>query len=312
MSKLKSKIVVAKVIPTVVLIVIILFLVFAPLFTLEWNAQALGVTEEYYANISFFDWIEGNNTQIHLKNAGDFGIFEGDFDNFSATINIDRDVKTQEETTNQTFPSLIPLLIGAVGLVVLAIYVQRSNKDSEQKGKNLIQLAQANKWDKKTENQFLQRVIGLDPKPWQYIFVYPMIGLAAWLFLSFEAQPNEIFNIGISINFVYFFIGLSILAILQQLLVNSIIKEIKEKKITRNDQIFPGKPAIATVPKATVGISHTSEFFTDTPPATQPPAQPNSAEAENVNTLLEYKKLLDAGIITQEEYDKKKKDLLGL
>ena len=34
-------------------------------------------------------------------------------------------------------------------------------------------------------------------------------------------------------------------------------------------------------------------------------------EAKVVNQLLKYKKLLDAGVISQEEYDNKKKELLG-
>ena len=37
----------------------------------------------------------------------------------------------------------------------------------------------------------------------------------------------------------------------------------------------------------------------------------NKEEAKVVNQLLKYKKLLDAGVISQEEYDNKKKELLG-
>lgn len=36
----------------------------------------------------------------------------------------------------------------------------------------------------------------------------------------------------------------------------------------------------------------------------------NEGKSNNVNDLLEYKKLLDAGVITQEEFDAKKKELL--
>ena len=34
-------------------------------------------------------------------------------------------------------------------------------------------------------------------------------------------------------------------------------------------------------------------------------------ENKNINELLKYKKLLDAGAITQEDYDKKKEELLN-
>ena len=36
------------------------------------------------------------------------------------------------------------------------------------------------------------------------------------------------------------------------------------------------------------------------------------AEKKNIEKLKEYKKLLDDGLITQEEYDKKKQQLLNL
>jgi predicted Zn-dependent peptidase len=38
----------------------------------------------------------------------------------------------------------------------------------------------------------------------------------------------------------------------------------------------------------------------------------STTASENISTIREYKKLLDDGIITQEEFDAKKKQLLGL
>ena len=40
--------------------------------------------------------------------------------------------------------------------------------------------------------------------------------------------------------------------------------------------------------------------------------QKELAEKKNIEKLKEYKKLLDDGLITQEEYDKKKQQLLNL
>ena len=40
--------------------------------------------------------------------------------------------------------------------------------------------------------------------------------------------------------------------------------------------------------------------------------QQEKSEKENIEKLKEYKKLLDDGIITQEDFDKKKQQLLGL
>ena len=46
-------------------------------------------------------------------------------------------------------------------------------------------------------------------------------------------------------------------------------------------------------------------------PSSPRPA-PNNSETDNIQKIKEYKKLLDEGIITQEEFDKKKKELLDL
>ena len=42
------------------------------------------------------------------------------------------------------------------------------------------------------------------------------------------------------------------------------------------------------------------------------PAKPNVSETDNVMALKQYKELLDSGVISQEEFDAKKKQLLGL
>ena len=46
-------------------------------------------------------------------------------------------------------------------------------------------------------------------------------------------------------------------------------------------------------------------------PAAAPKSQPID-DAKAIEALKEYKDLLDSGIITQEEFDAKKKNLLGL
>ena len=38
----------------------------------------------------------------------------------------------------------------------------------------------------------------------------------------------------------------------------------------------------------------------------------NKASSENFDHIIKYKELLDAGVITQEEFDEKKKELLGI
>ena len=45
---------------------------------------------------------------------------------------------------------------------------------------------------------------------------------------------------------------------------------------------------------------------------TQTEAKPNTSTSNNMDDLLKLKSLLDSGIITQEEFDAKKKQLLGL
>ena len=43
-----------------------------------------------------------------------------------------------------------------------------------------------------------------------------------------------------------------------------------------------------------------------------PKAEPARVESSNIAAIREYKELLDAGIITEEEFSAKKKQLLGL
>ena len=43
-----------------------------------------------------------------------------------------------------------------------------------------------------------------------------------------------------------------------------------------------------------------------------PPAEPAATGAGTANELKKFKDLLDSGVITQEEFDAKKKELLGL
>ena len=66
-----------------------------------------------------------------------------------------------------------------------------------------------------------------------------------------------------------------------------------------------GRP-IPTAPPAVMPGEHSKQDFTSSKPA----AAPN--ENDNIQTLRKYKSLLDEGVITQEEYDAKKKELLGL
>lgn len=87
-----------------------------------------------------------------------------------------------------------------------------------------------------------------------------------------------------------------------------------------NNQTKVSISSAAKAPSALAGvqqeknISKILEAFTDAlkqfapvPQSTEGCAQPSSADE-----ILKYKQLLDAGAITQEEYDAKKKQLLGL
>lgn len=40
--------------------------------------------------------------------------------------------------------------------------------------------------------------------------------------------------------------------------------------------------------------------------------QPTSSEASSADEIMKFKELLDSGVITQEEFDAKKKEILGV
>jgi hypothetical protein len=87
-----------------------------------------------------------------------------------------------------------------------------------------------------------------------------------------------------------------------------------------NNQAKVSVSSAAKAPSALAGvqqeknISKILEAFTDalkqyTPVAS---AAESCAQSSSADEILKYKQLLDAGAITQEEYDAKKKQLLGL
>lgn len=76
---------------------------------------------------------------------------------------------------------------------------------------------------------------------------------------------------------------------------------------------YPPVKAPETKPEAAAEPEVKAEVESDPKPAVQP-AVNNDAETQrtNMQLLKEYKELLDGGVITQEDYDKKKNELLGL
>ena len=56
-------------------------------------------------------------------------------------------------------------------------------------------------------------------------------------------------------------------------------------------------------------LSHIQQALDSAKSSSAPPAAPQSSGADEI---LKYKQLLDSGVITQEEFDAKKKQLLGL
>lgn len=62
--------------------------------------------------------------------------------------------------------------------------------------------------------------------------------------------------------------------------------------------------------KLNEAIQH--KTVTEQQPATEEISHSKSQEAENIDALKQYKELLDSGILTQEEFDAKKQQLLGL
>ena len=66
---------------------------------------------------------------------------------------------------------------------------------------------------------------------------------------------------------------------------------------------------IARIIKIIIGIFILSFYIQEKEKTTQP--EKVSASTSVADELKNYKELLDSGIITQEEFDKKKKELLG-
>lgn len=120
-----------------------------------------------------------------------------------------------------------------------------------------------------------------------------------------------------------FLVGLIILAVL---LIASIItitiimvkKKNKSSKISQpipNTYTSPIAPAQPVAPSPAVTTVPAKPFGAVQTPITQTnlsaPVKKTSQE-ENIQLIKQYKELLDMGAITQEDYDKKKNELLGL
>lgn len=76
--------------------------------------------------------------------------------------------------------------------------------------------------------------------------------------------------------------------------------------------VAPQAPAVVPQPAVAPGAAAQPRPAVPAPTAVAEKSSPSVTEAERLQYLKEYKNLLDSGVISQEEFDAKKKQLLGL
>ena len=319
MSNLKNKVLISQVLFIVLVVFMLVTMFFLPIFTLEWEEETFIGKEEYYVNVSFADWFLGSSKQVHLKNAKDYenalGLSRGQIDELLGEVNIAEDIKTTMDLKSFVPFAVSFFMISVILMTVLVAVTKKQKKEGENKKKQaeekkqqLIQLATENRLDKKTEKQFISRVFGMVPSPWLGILFFAA-GIPVWWFLfsgvTLLERSSEDFGMGLSIICFYCFAFVVVFCVLQQIFVNLITKEIREKHITSKEELC-GAASVATVTMSTSADAPAPA------PASESIKTATVSELDRAKALMEYKNLLDAGVITQEEFDNKKKDLLGL
>lgn len=311
----RGKIQVYKVILTILALLFVL-IYWLPCLRVEWTKESFGISEEYYVQFSLFEWSVGSEKQIQLKNASQLkellGISQEQLDEILGEIHISKDgiyIPHKTDTSKDDllegetlgdyleflvkeltalFIFLVAILVICIAMITWAVIVSKK-KSASMKSALESQLSKAgnvDKLDKNSRKKVLRVIFGIDPYACLGSIMVILFPVLSYLLVSFK-NGNEDFGFKLTDFCICFMVIETLAFVALQFLANTVIKDIKNQKIV-------SKKAISEM-----------KFFVESNSDT-------STNQKNVAAILEYKKLLDAGVITEEEFEQKKKQLLNI
>ncbi len=274
----------------------LLSVLFVPFFRVKWTNREYTIKETLYTDISLSQWLMNGESKIHSES---FKELEEFFGEPLGTIKIEEIKKVESELNKgaeKVGPeALIPALCIALLLLIVFFVVILPQKKITQKGDEALQAhGNLNELTPRQKSKYIATKLGVSKAVLSEALIIPVIIAISYFWVALgEHNEKYIFSFTIPV-ILYVLVALSLLClIIQQVLANLIIKE-AEAHNCFDIQTIKSMPAFAYSQGYAANVA----------------GEPSLTA--NAEKLLEYKKLLDDGIITQEEFDAKRKQLLDL
>ena len=292
MSKVtpRGNILFSKIIEWSFFIILALIFLFAPALRVEWSEPNSIVEENYYADFSVLEWMFDGTATVHSKG------LENLEDLFGITQEINaEDIHRVDGKINSAFESITDIGILAV---MFAIFIPTAAliKSHIKTASKISSETPLKELSPRQRKAYLYARLGVSA---DYVLpiCLPAILTALYLITVAPGLYNTNFSISLYAPTMIISIVLGVLYIiarqpfLKRATAGIIELNIKEKAKLRS------MPYFGTV--------------TPTTPTEQTAPQEPIASTPTSDQLIEYKKLLDAGVITQEEFDKAKSALFN-
>ena len=314
------------IISTICSIILLCCIFFAPLISISQTEDFFGNEIKIYANISLVKWFNGGEVDFYISDAEKGGSKDKiKYD----TLDIEEDLKdpnlayknsdlSEEEKleksieveTNQQVAKIFLWLIIVVVLFVVSLSLFLANKTANNIVANLEKnRASAEKIEKAKKDLYLKNNFRAGPYrfPAEIILlsIAMIVAMYILIFMKKECADDDL-------RFGLTWWGYAVLAIsfiplfVNEVLSKSIVKDVEKYNISNPDVVktmpFFGSNATFDFNAGTVtsGANYNANMSNFS----------SNKEIGNAKSISEYKKLLDEGAITQEEYDKLKEKIL--
>lgn len=300
---------------------------FLPIIRLEWSEKSYGVTEEYYANASVMQIFRGSDVQVKIKNAKEWkelGFTQEQMNEALGTVNVKQEIIDgfvdilaknysnsgfESDSANSYAQSEIKILFILLSCIIplcvfLSIIITSLNSLSKRAKENL---------KKFMEKQGINPQDGIASMGLYNINTKRLISsllltiatpsIIITLIVAFIAIPDRISVVMSVIIFVCYLVLVIFVKNLSIVNINSnLFKAILAQRIFTKEQL------LAMPFSGDLGSTEVKPYVAKEAQSHEP--EKATADQADPAVLLKYKELLDAGAITQEEYDEKKKSIL--
>lgn len=320
----RGKMVVRKIIANVSFCVLCLCLLFAPLISITQSENVFGSEIKIYANISLMEWLTGGEADFYIA-SDEQSIGQSKHELKYATIDIEKDLKDpnlvyknqelskeeqefrkiQVETAQESSVPFFCIMLALPFLLTLLLCVSFSKAATKSVAKLEKEGANATEIEKAKKNKYLQTEFNAGPFRIHGEVLLMMIVLVLLMFVPTIKDQCPLDDIRFNITWWgYVLLAVSIIpGLVNNKISDSIANDVEKYNLNDpavvNTMPFWGSYSANNVTVGAVnGIHNNEDHFSS-----------NDA-FDSAKTISEYKKLLDAGAITQEEYDRLKEKIL--